>query len=77
MKTVTAYISDNGVIERSPIRAAAWNLNTRLGKTYSGQEVLSFSSALAVLENIDTVLDVISELENELHSLNDEDKKEE
>ncbi len=63
MKKVIAYKSDNHVLETDPIRAAAWDLNH---KSKNGGNEISFSAALWLLNNKDTISEIFENLKKEI-----------
>lgn len=64
MKKVIAYRSKNHALETDPLRATAWDL-TYLSKE-SGSEI-SFTAALWILNNQETITQLFAELKKELN----------
>lgn len=64
MKKVIAYKAENHVLETDPVRASAWDLKY-LSKE-SGSEI-SFTVALWILNNQETITQLFAELKKELN----------
>jgi hypothetical protein len=63
MKKITAFQSLNGVIEKDPIRATAWDIVHLSEKDNVGTS-LSFSAALWLIQNRSTIVDMIESVGN-------------
>ena len=64
MKKVIAYKAENHVLETDPVRASAWDIHHK-SKQNSGAEI-SFSAALWLIENQNTITEILENLKKEL-----------
>lgn len=68
MKTVTAYLSDDGQLHDTALRCAAANLHHSLPRrdTSASEKILSFSDCLRILDNRNLVKGAIADFEKEM-----------